>query len=185
MQQALQAMVDKTFLKSTKQQELQWRALTERVTRDGQGQKRIEGAHHDLLGFLYLFIKACGSHGIPMHTHNLLRDAKHQQQLLDAGNSLIAESSHMYGMGADCVHSKLYWNLTKDQWAILGHIGKEVAANNGLGKIIEWGGDWKRFPDPAHWQIRNWRQYKDQYPWVHWTRKTWRVGKPISISTHS
>lgn len=166
MQEALSAMVDQRFLRSTKQQELQWRALREWRVRDADTyQWSYNTAHPKLLEFERAFVKACANHGVPMYAHNVIRDKEWQGSLKSDGFSDLTDGCHMYGMGADIVHSKYHWQLTKEQWAVVGHIGKEVAMVRGLGKVIEWGGDWKKRWDPAHWQIRNWRQFKESYPW--------------------
>ena len=64
------------------------------------------------------------------------------------------ESPHNYGLAVDIIHGTKAWDLTRKQWEIVGHMGKEVAAQ--LGVKVVWGGDWK-FYDPAHWELANWR----------------------------
>ena len=59
----------------------------------------------------------------------------------------------------DIVHASRAWNLTKKEWDVLGSIGKEIARKRNL--KMEWGGDWK-FYDPAHWQIKDWRDQLDR-----------------------
>jgi hypothetical protein len=65
----------------------------------------------------------------------------------------------------DIIHASRAWNLTKKEWDVLGSIGKEIARKRNL--KMEWGGDWDgregrpKFYDPAHWQIKNWRDLLD------------------------
>lgn len=64
------------------------------------------------------------------------------------------QSAHNHGFAVDIVHGTKAWELTRKQWDLVGHIGKEVAASMGI--HVEWGGDWS-FYDPAHWELANWR----------------------------
>jgi hypothetical protein len=147
---ALRGMVDRTMLQSQKWQEQQWRAV------------RL-GMHPDLLEFEKLLIRRMAALGVPMFAHSGIRSAAEQEALFADGVTKAkgGESPHNYGMAVDVVHSVLAWNLTRRQWDLVGHVGKEVAAARGL--KLEWGGDW-RFYDPAHWQLAGWRLLAGKYP---------------------
>lgn len=140
---ALSGMRDAQFLKSTKYQAQQWRA-------------ERNGAHSDILDFERLFIRKLAKLGVPMFAHNMVRTTTQQQELFVRGvsNAKGFDSPHPNGCAVDIVHSTRAWNLTKPEWSILGHIGKELASQNGF-KLV-WGGDWS-FYDPAHWELANWR----------------------------
>lgn len=145
MRDALNAMKDMAFLKHPTYEAQQWRA-------------NRENAHLLILEFERAFIKRCAYLGIPMFAHTVVRDRKEQQRVYDEGFSKtkpVLKWAHQH-CAADIVHSKYAWNLTKDQWKLLGHIGKEVA--HMLGIAIVWGGDWKSPWDPAHWELAQWRE---------------------------
>ncbi|RUV54678.1 hypothetical protein EOA85_24060 [Mesorhizobium sp. M5C.F.Ca.IN.020.29.1.1] len=120
-----------------------------------------EGSRPELLAFLDAFQRQLRALGVPMFAHCLVRDSAAQDAAYAAGTSKAqaGESAHNYGCAVDLVHSRRAWDLTKREWAVIGHIGKDVAARNQL--KINWGGDdgpgdnfdW----DPAHWELRNWK----------------------------
>lgn len=76
--------------------------------------------------------------------------------LFRKGNSKAkwGSSPHNCGMAVDLVHGVYAWEIPKLCWSMLGHIGKEVAAQQGV--KITWGGDWD-FYDPAHWELSDWK----------------------------
>lgn len=114
------------------------------------------GCHPDIIEFERKLIKKMLKLGVPMFCHSALRDSDEQNALYVKGHSKArgGQSPHNYGLAADVVHSVKAWDLSRAQWAVVGHVGKELAAS--LGIKIEWGGDWE-FYDPAHWQLANWR----------------------------
>jgi hypothetical protein len=147
MGNALRGMADEPFLLSRNYQEQQWRA-------------ERKGAHPNILIFEKLFVRRMARQlKVPVFAHNMIRDLGYQQQLFDEGVSKAkpGKSPHQYGCAVDIVHGTKAWNLTKEQWLLMGHIGKELATH--LGVDVVWGGDWK-FYDPAHWELANWREVK-------------------------
>lgn len=145
MRDALRKLVDNDFLDHPRYQEQQWRASR-------------KGAHLLILEFEKAMVKRCRELGIPMYAHTVVRDQDTQQRLFKEGFSKTpgtSEWAHEH-CAADIVHSRYAWNLTKDQWKLLGHIGKEVAQTRGI--AIVWGGDWKSPYDPAHWELAQWRE---------------------------
>ena len=105
--------------------------------------------------------------GIPLFTHTCIRGSLEQNRLFKEGRSKAraGESPHNFGAAVDIIHGTKGWNLTRKQWAILGHIGKEIAATSGISVV--WGGDdgpGDRFNwDPAHWELTEWRKIRSQY----------------------
>lgn len=108
--------------------------------------------------------------GLPFYVHNHFRGMKEQERLFREKRTRArwGKSAHNWGMAVDIVHFKHHWNLTEKEWAIVGQIGKDVArkGHNSNGKHepfqITWGGDWD-FYDPAHWELANWRELKDDF----------------------
>lgn len=140
----LRAMVDKPFCFSQKWQDQQTRA------------DRTD-AHPDIVEFERRLISRFRKLGVPMFGHCVNRGAKEQNSLFVRGLSKAryGQSPHNFGMAVDIVHGTKAWDLTRRQWDVVGHVGKEVAAALGL-KVV-WGGDWD-FYDPAHWELKTWRE---------------------------
>jgi len=130
----------------------------------GNQQARADkaGAQPDILRFADLLIGRAFKLGIPLFPHCVVRGSEEQNRLFKEGKSKAraGESPHNYGAAVDIVHGKLGWNLSRRQWAIIGHLGKEIAAQQGL--KVTWGGDWK-FYDPAHWELTEWRAIRAAY----------------------
>lgn len=139
----LRGMVDRSFCLSER-----YKAQQTRVPR--------AGSHPDLVEFERRLIARGRKLGVPLFAHCFVRSDADQNSLFVRGLSKAraGESPHNYGLAVDVVHGTKAWDLTRKQWEIIGHVGKEVAAQ--LGVKVEWGGDW-RFYDPAHWELANWR----------------------------
>ena len=139
----LRGMIDRSFL------------LSERHKGQHNRADRSRG-HPTLLEFERVLIKRFAKLGVPMFAHCVYRDDVEQQRLYVKGLSKAkpGQSAHNVGLAVDIVHGTKAWDLTRKQWDLVGHIGKEVAAS--LGIKVEWGGDWS-FYDPAHWELANWR----------------------------
>lgn len=155
-QTALRQLMNKPFLRTPKYREQQTRA-------------RREGANPLLLEFEAALVNDFKRRGIPMFAHNIVRTADEQDALFRQGvtNAKGHRSPHNYGMAVDVIHSVKAWGLDRRSWAIIGHVGNEVAAR--LGIDIRWGGDWndngvpvwldrqESLWDPAHWELADWR----------------------------
>lgn len=120
------------------------------------------GAHPDLVEFHKAFQARLRKLGVPMFAAEAVRAGERQDELHAAGLSKTRDSAHEHGCSMDFCHSLRGWNLSKAEWAIIGHIGKEVAQQRGL--KMTWGGDWD-FYDPAHWEVTFWKTVKEDYPW--------------------
>lgn len=144
LQAALVDMQDAEFCESQKWQEQQWRA--DRT-----------GVPLDLCEFGERFInRAKKMYSIPLFCHTARRTREEQLRLVEQGFSKSPFGPHTHGLALDIIHSTKAWNLSKNQWALLGHIGCEVAKDVLI--KLEWGGNWSNPYDPAHWQIAQWRQ---------------------------
>lgn len=151
--EALAGMVDREFLGSQRFQEQQWRA--DRT-----------GAHPDILEFVRLMVRRMERLGVPIFASEIVRSPQRQNDLYALGNSRAraGQSAHQYGCAVDLVHGVKGWSLSRKQWEIIVHVGKEVAAQKGLAiTSLALGSD--SFYDPAHWQVENWKQLKGDYPW--------------------
>lgn len=155
---ARREMVDRDATVSRRYQEQQWRAL------------RL-GAHPLIIDFTVMFIAKMKKLNIPMFCSEMVRTAERQKQLYEQGLSKAvgAKAPHPYGCAADIVHGVHGWNLSKKQWELIGELGKELAIQRGI--AIVWGGDWPPIVekvgwDPAHWQLKHWRQEMTGFPFI-------------------
>lgn len=139
---ALDGIRDLGFLGSEKYQEQQYRA--DRC-----------GVHPSLLAFETAFVKRLKALGVPVFCHGAKRSYAEQAALYAKGRSKIPKyGAHTVGGAVDIIHSTKAWEIPKKAWDVFGHIGKEIAVQQSVDLV--WGGDWN-FYDPAHWELRNWR----------------------------
>lgn len=124
--------------------------------------KEWHNVHPDIKKFAQAFQKECEKRGIPVWLFETMRTPTRQNELRAQGRSKAKAwgSPHQFGCAVDIVCHTRLWNYSKRQWDLIGIIGKEVARKQNL--KIEWGGDWG-FYDPAHWQLKEWRKYREAY----------------------
>ncbi len=120
-----------------------------------------DGTHPKIVEFYQKFNRELKNRGIPMYAFCFYRSAKRQNNLYAMGNTKAkaGDSPHNWGLAVDIVHTQRFWDLTPREWAVIGAIGKEVARRMKL--KVNWGGDWD-FYDPAHWQLENWKEYREE-----------------------
>lgn len=152
--QAMAAMVDTEYIKTTAYSDQQYRADAYK-------------AHPVIIEFTRMLIRRMRDRGVPLYAHCIWRDAQEQGRVFRAGHSKVEwpNSAHNRGCAVDIIHARKAWNLTPNQWSIIGHVGHEIAAQNSF-KLV-WGGDDKALGaaydnfrwDPAHWELANWRAH--------------------------
>ncbi|KKB09519.1 hypothetical protein VE26_06330 [Devosia chinhatensis] len=144
-------MVDRPFLQSQRYADQQKRA-------------KLEGAHPDIVEFVRVLPKRMAKHGVPMFASEVWRSDERQNQLFEQGFSKAraGQGPHPFGCAADLVHGVRGWNLNRDQWRLVGHIGQELVTQKGLNLV--WGGNWPDFYDPAHWQVADWKVQAADFP---------------------
>lgn len=153
--EALAGMVDRPYLASRN-----WVEQQQRAVRDF--------AHPDILEFERVFVRRLAKLGVPVFAPEVIRSAKRQDDLYALGNSRArgGQSAHQYGCAVDIVHSVRAWDCSPKQWQLMGHIGKELITQKGFAvDSAAWPDFNGRFYDPAHWQIVDWKNQKDDYPW--------------------
>lgn len=160
MRDALVMIQDAEFLSSQKYNE--------------QGRRANEfGAHPDIIEFNRCMRITCARSAIPVFSHCTIRTLEQQLKEFNEGDSKVRFGAHNVGMATDIIHSTLGWNMTKESWLLIGHIGRELIQAKGLCLVsLAWGGDWK-FYDPAHWEVRDWRDFQKGFPWKrskHWDK---------------
>lgn len=98
---------------------------------------------------------------IPLYVHCALRDEIEQERVYTLGHSRVKypNSAHNIGEAVDIVHSLHHWDMTRKEWDLIHYIGRKAQTriNSGVPKAeqlqLDWGGDWHKPWDPAHWQI--------------------------------
>jgi peptidoglycan L-alanyl-D-glutamate endopeptidase CwlK len=87
-----------------------------------------------------------------------LRTMERQKQLKKAGATTILNSRHITGHAVDVVplvDGKARWD-----WPLYRKLAPYIwAAAKKEGVPLEWGGDWKSFPDAPHWQLPRRKPY--------------------------
>jgi len=124
--------------------------------RDQQVMHSSDGIRPEIWKFARGLVKKAAEFNIPLYAHDFSRTREEQAALVKKGVSKTMNSKHVLdadGVEAvDIVHSRRAWQLTDAEWKFLGVLGKEVARAQNISII--WGGDWKSFPDPAHWELK-------------------------------
>jgi peptidoglycan L-alanyl-D-glutamate endopeptidase CwlK len=78
-----------------------------------------------------------------------LRTLERQQQLYSTGKSKTMNSRHLTGHAVDLAPWPISWD-----WEYFYPIAEAMKdASDEVGVPIEWGGDWKSFPDGPHFQL--------------------------------
>ena len=145
---ALDAMRNPGFVKSPKYQAQQARA------------SRV-GAHPHILGFTDKLVRRAAALGVPLFPHCIVRSYDEQISAYTRGMSRDSPADGLWphmAFAVDIIHGTLGWMdepIIFNAWAIVGHLGKEVAASMDID--IDWGGDWK-FRDAAHFELRGWQE---------------------------
>lgn len=110
---------------------------------------RLRGVHPDICRVLhdvdYPFVVVEG-----------VRTIERQRELMAAGKTKTLNSRHLTGHAVDIaplVDGRISW-----EWRHFNELARAVRSScKRCGVVLEWGGDWKRFPDGPHWQIP-WRK---------------------------
>lgn len=125
------------------------------------------GCTNELQEFVHKLFKQLRKDGVPMYVHTCYRSPILQAKLKEQGYSSTLDGAHQRSAAVDIVHAYHHWECPDEFWQYVGMTGKRIAKQMGL-KIV-WGGDetnlfeladgndpfrW----DPAHWEIKEWRQ---------------------------
>lgn len=144
-------------------------------------QQRADWSFADrrLMAWAAIFQDMARKRSIPLYVHTCLRTEAEQNALVKAGNSKAKypNSAHNIAEAVDIVHGVFQWNMEPEEWKFLNVLGnlaldrvnRQLAASNKL--ILEWGGNWS-FYDPAHWEIKDYRQRVCKLPAVDPVRRT-------------
>lgn len=140
--------------------------------------RRANWVHTDptLCEFCSKLFKQARKDNVPIYVHTAYRTPSLQKSLQKAGKSNLSSGPHQRGAALDIVHAHYNWEAPQVFWEYIGAVGQAlIRANN---YPMQWGGDWdgdgipvisdptENYWDPAHWQMRNWRQYEPIDPSV-------------------
>lgn len=119
--------------------------------------ERMKGVHPDLMLAMAVALQAAP---FPFRIIDGVRTLARQRELVRIGASTTLRSRHLTGHAVDIVplvdldrdgkietEEMFSWPLIR----FLAPVVKKAAADAGV--AIEWGGDWKSFPDGSHWQL--------------------------------
>lgn len=109
-----------------------------------------------ILRFAGALVATLRKQRIPLYVHGAFRTRAEQDAAVAAGRSRAVwpRAAHCQGAAVDIVHARYHWDMSPNEWALIGKVGKDVADR--LGLEIVWGGDWE-FYDPAHWELAGWK----------------------------
>jgi|TARA_B110000438_G_scaffold258641_1_gene267474 peptidoglycan L-alanyl-D-glutamate endopeptidase CwlK len=83
-----------------------------------------------------------------------IRHIDRQRELVKTGKSTTMNSRHLTGHAVDIAPWPISW-----EWEDFDPIEKAMKkAAKELKVSIDWGGDWKSFPDGPHWEL-SWKKY--------------------------
>ena len=116
--------------------------------------RNLQGIHPDLRRVMD---RALQESPIDFRVIEGLRTAERQRQLVARGASQTMRSRHLTGHAVDIapiVGGTIRWD-----WPLFHRIAPAVKlAAQAEGVPLEWGGDWRSFPDGPHWQLP-WAKY--------------------------
>ncbi len=115
---------------------------------------RLEGVHPDLVKIVK---QAIVTSKVDFTVIEGLRPLSRQKMLLRTGASRTLRSRHLTGHAVDLapwVGGAIRWD-----WPLFYPIARAMkSAAKDCGIQIRWGGDWRRFKDGPHFQLR-WKDY--------------------------
>lgn len=115
---------------------------------------KLEGIHKDLKTLVYAMSVFCP---MPFTVLEGVRTEERQEELVAIGASQTMKSRHLTGHAVDLaplVNGVITWDW-KYYHPFAEHM-KGAAALCGID--VDWGGDWKSFPDGPHWEL-SWDSY--------------------------
>ena len=119
-----------------------------------RSKERLEGLHPDLVKVVERAIELSE---VDFTVLEGIRTITRQQRLVEAGASTTMRSRHLTGHAVDLgawVDRRVAWD-----WPLYYKISEAMLnAATELNVFVEWGGEWKTFPDGPHFQLP-WNKY--------------------------
>jgi peptidoglycan LD-endopeptidase CwlK len=116
--------------------------------------KNLQGVHPDLVRVMHAALEIAP---VDFMVIEGLRTIERQKQLVAKGASQTMRSRHLTGHAVDI--APVVGGVIRWDWPLYHRLAaavKQAAVDDGVS--IEWGGDWKSFPDGPHWQLP-WAKY--------------------------
>jgi hypothetical protein len=108
--------------------------------------QNLSGVHPDLVAVVKLAISKTTQDFTVLEG---IRNINRQRELVKAGKSTTMNSRHLTGHAVDLAPWPISW-----EWEGFYPIADAMkAAAEELDVNLEWGGDWKSFPDGPHFQL--------------------------------
>ena len=111
-----------------------------------RSRKNLEGVHTDLQRVVEKAIEITEKDFTVIEG---LRDIERQKELVATGKSTTLNSRHLTGHAVDIAPWPISWDW--DEFYPIADAMKQAAKE--LNVDLQWGGDWKNFPDAPHWQL--------------------------------
>ena len=119
-----------------------------------RSKQRLSGLHKDIVAVVELAITKTA---IDFTVLEGMRTVGRQRELVNKGASTTMNSRHLTGHGVDLgayVDGEVRWD-----WPLYHKIAEAMKQSaEELGVDMDWGGDWKSFPDGPHYQLA-WKSY--------------------------
>ena len=113
--------------------------------------QKLEGIHPDLVAVVKLAISISSQ---DFSVGEGLRSVERQKKLVATGKSTTMNSRHITGHAVDLFPYPVSWD-----WEYFYPIADAMkTAAKELDVDLEWGGDWKSFPDGPHMEL-SWKTY--------------------------
>jgi len=116
-----------------------------------RSKQRLSGVHPDLVAVVKRAIEITEQ---DFSVTEGIRHIERQRQLVATGKSTTLNSRHLTGHAVDLVPYPVSWDW--EYFYPIADAMKQAAEE--LDVDLEWGGDWKSFPDGPHFQL-NWKKY--------------------------
>lgn len=120
-------------------------------TLGNKSRSKLQGVHPDLVAVVERAIQFTEQDFTVLEG---LRSIDRQKELVATGKSKTMNSRHLTGHAVDLAPWPISWDWEK--FYPIADAMKDAAKE--LDITIEWGGDWKSFPDGPHFQL-SWRDY--------------------------
>ena len=116
-----------------------------------RSKQRLSGVHPDLVDVVKRAIEITEQ---DFSVTEGIRHIERQRQLVSTGKSTTLNSRHLTGHAVDLVPYPVSWDW--EHFYPIADAMKQAAEE--LDVDLEWGGDWKSFPDGPHFQL-SWKKY--------------------------
>lgn len=119
-----------------------------------RSKRALQGIHPDLMDVMRLALAYTTVDFVVLEG---LRTRERQRELYDQGASKTMRSRHLTGHAVDIapwINGEISWH-----WPHYHELAPYVfTAADACAVPIEWGGNWRNFPDGPHWQLP-WEEY--------------------------